>query len=143
MSIYHQCELDGIRILNQPRGTGKTTYLVYASSILKQPIIVPNRLVKEELIRRAEQLHIPIPEPMVLSWKLRGHDLKEQKVLVDEYPQFNQVLQDMLNQMGIKINDDSNWVYNEELQLVRGLAVFGLRPSIITCTKNEDKQIAL
>ena len=51
-----------MKIWNRPRGTGKTTRMLYASEYTGKNILVPNNERKHLLQMTAKQLHLDIPE---------------------------------------------------------------------------------
>lgn len=88
-----------MKIISLGRGQGKTTRLLYASEFNDAPILCANMRHKEDLIRRAREMNLFIPEPIcvheVFSGYTRGTDID--KVLVDDT---ELVLQNMLNTVG-------------------------------------------
>ena len=92
-----------MKIINLPRAKGKTTRLLYASEFQEIPILCVNDRYKEYLIDAAEELGLKIPEPIsvteVVSNRLRGNNIGDNGVLVDEAPM---VLQSLLNSFGLK-----------------------------------------
>lgn len=92
-----------MKIINLGRGQGKTTRLLYASEWQNIPILCKDVHAKADLIRRAQELGLNIPEP-IAAYELtcdviRGSDKAQKDMLVDEA---HWVLQRLLNSMGMK-----------------------------------------
>lgn len=92
-----------MKIINLPRGQGKTTRLLYASEFNDAPILCHTRASKDYLMDRANDLKLDIPEPIVVSDivnnKLRGNKAMDKDLLVDEAPY---VLQALLHCLGMR-----------------------------------------
>ena len=92
-----------MKILNLPRGYGKTTRLLYASEFNDAPILCANQISKQHLLDRAKQLHLNIPEPITPSEAILGGAFKtnisDKDILIDEAPM---VLQSLLSCLGMK-----------------------------------------
>lgn len=77
-----------MKIINEKRGSGKTTKLVYMSCLTRKPIVVMNESHKRYVEDMAKQLSLDIPEPMtvndIVNEKYRG--VRFDGVLVDEFP---------------------------------------------------------
>lgn len=90
-----------MKIINLGRGQGKTIRLLYASEFNDMPILCANIKHKEDLICRAKELNLYIPEPIcvcdVFSDKIKGNRDFDNGVLVDDT---ELVLQQMLNNIG-------------------------------------------
>lgn len=90
-----------MKIISLGRGQGKTTRLLYASEFNDAPILCANMGQKNDLIRRAREMNLFIPEPIcvheVFSGKTRGNRDFDNGVLVDDT---ELVLQQMLNNIG-------------------------------------------
>lgn len=71
-----------MRIINRPRGTGKTTQLIHASEIIQCPIICGTELSKQYIKNRADELGCNIPEPINVT-KTDKLDLENKQVLID------------------------------------------------------------
>ena len=75
-----------MRVINKERGKGKTTGLLYTSSIMNIPILTFNRENCNVLKENAYRLGFEIPEPIavsdLVSHKITGAGIRE--VLVDE-----------------------------------------------------------
>lgn len=91
-----------MKIINLPRGCGKTTRLLYASEFNDTPILCSNQTSKQNLIDRAKFLNLEIPEPILVSEITRGSAtktyLRDKDILIDEAPM---VLQSLLNSLGM------------------------------------------
>ena len=89
-----------MKIINLGRGQGKTTRLLYASEFNDTPILCCNETHKKHLLYRAKELHLDIPEPIIVSdffsQKIRGKRIEE--ILVDDA---EWVLQQLLYSMGL------------------------------------------
>ena len=92
-----------MKIINLPRGQGKTTRLLYASEFNDAPILCHTHASKDYLMDRANDLKLDIPEPIVISDivnnKLRGNKAMDKDLLVDEAPY---VLQALLHCFGMR-----------------------------------------
>lgn len=91
-----------MKIINLPRGGGKTTRLLYASEFNDAPILCKDNCAKQNLISMAKELGLEIPEPIAASEFttkiVRGSDIARKDWLVDEA---HWVLQNMLKSMGM------------------------------------------
>lgn len=91
-----------MKIINLPRGHGKTTRLLYASEFTNTPILCTSQTSKQHLLESAERLNLKIPEPITTSDVTMGGILKtslrDQDILVDEVPM---VLQYLLSNLGL------------------------------------------
>lgn len=91
-----------MKIINLPRGCGKTTRLLYASEFQDIPILCATCTQKDYLVSQAEKLGLVIPEPIVVSEitsnRVRGSNAAKMDLLVDEAPM---VLQTLLNSLGM------------------------------------------
>lgn len=92
-----------MKVINLGRGQGKTTRLLYASEFNDAPIICRDNCAKQNLLSRAKELGLEIPEPIAASEFttkiVRGSDIATKDWLVDEA---HWVLQNMLKSMGMK-----------------------------------------
>lgn len=77
-----------MKIINIPRGQGKTTRLLYASEFQNIPILCATYTQKGHLKDRAKELGLEIPEPVVVdeitSGKIKGKEEKYEKIFVDD-----------------------------------------------------------
>lgn len=91
-----------MKVINLGRGQGKTTRLLYASEFQNIPILCKDWSAKRDLLRRAKELGLNIPEPIAASdltyETIRGSDLRDKDLFVDEA---HWVLQRLLNSMGM------------------------------------------
>lgn len=91
-----------MKIINLPRGRGKTTRLLYASEFNDAPIICSTHAQKQHLIDSANKLGLNIPEPVVVgeitSGKIRCGNVIDKDILVDEA---HWVLQALLKYLGM------------------------------------------
>lgn len=77
-------EIFNMRILNQDRGTGKTTMLIHTSYTTGYPIIVPTRVMGDYIKSKAKQMGLNIPEPILFSDKTSLDKVTADKILIDE-----------------------------------------------------------
>jgi hypothetical protein len=92
-----------MKIINLPRGHGKTTRLLYASEFTNTPILCANQASKQHLLDRAKELNLNIPEPItpadVTMWGMFAtNTMRDRDILVDEAPM---VLQSLLGYLGM------------------------------------------
>ena len=91
-----------MKIINLPRGQGKTVRMLYASEFNDAPIICKDNCAKQNLLSRAKELGLEIPEPIAASEFttsiVRGSDMATKEWLVDEA---HWVLPNMLKSMGM------------------------------------------
>ena len=91
-----------MKIINLERGQGKTTRLLYASEFNDAPILCSTNTEKRYLMAQAKGYGLNIPEPIsvsdITSSKLRGSEIADKDILVDEAPM---VLQNLLSSLGI------------------------------------------
>ncbi len=91
-----------MKIINLPRGNGKTTRLLYASEFNNMPILCASQVSKQHLLENAEKLNLKIPEPITISDVTMGGvfktSVRDQDILVDEAPM---VLQFLLSYLGM------------------------------------------
>lgn len=91
-----------MKIINLPRGQGKTTRLLYASEFNNTPILCASQAYKQYLLDSAKRLKLNIPEPITTSDVVIGGvfktSMRDQDILVDEAPT---VLQYLLNHLGM------------------------------------------
>lgn len=91
-----------MKIINLPRGHGKTTRLLYASEFNNIPILCANHISKKHLLDSAKKLNLKIPEPITISAAVSGDifktSMRDQDILVDEAPM---VLQSLLSCFGM------------------------------------------
>jgi hypothetical protein len=92
-----------MKIINLGRGQGKTTRLLYASEFQNVPILCRDYNAKRNLLYRAQELGLNIPEPIAVSDltnnTIKTSDLKDKNIFVDEA---HWVLQSLLNSMGMR-----------------------------------------
>lgn len=88
-----------MKIISLGRGQGKTTRLLYASEFNDASILCANMRHKEDLIRRAREMNLFIPEPIcvheMFSDYTKGKEID--KILVDD---MELVFQQMLHNIG-------------------------------------------
>ena len=91
-----------MKIINLPRGHGKTTRLLYASEFTNTPILCTSQTSKQHLLDSAKRLNLDIPEPIIPSDVTMGGvfktSLRDKDVLIDEAPM---VLQSLLSCLGM------------------------------------------
>jgi hypothetical protein len=91
-----------MKIINLGRGQGKTTRLLYASEFQNVPILCKDWKAKRDILHRAQELGLNIPEPIAASdlthETIRSSDLANKNIFVDEV---HLVLQRLLNSMGM------------------------------------------
>lgn len=73
-----------MKIYNLPRGSGKTTRLLYISDYNKIPILCANINSKNLIRQMAYKQGLNIPEPICVSDLEKGKNLPYKEVLVDE-----------------------------------------------------------
>ena len=92
-----------MKIINLGRGQGKTVRLLYASEFQNIPILCKDLQAKANLMRRAQELGLDIPEPIaayeLTSEVIRSSDAAQKDIFVDEA---HWVLQKLLNSMGMR-----------------------------------------
>ena len=92
-----------MKIYNLGRGQGKTTRLLYASEFNDVPILCTTKDSKYMLMERAKIYGLNIPEPItvndIISNSVRGSEIINKDILVDEAPA---VLQSLLSNLGIR-----------------------------------------
>lgn len=93
-----------MKIINLPRGRGKTTRLLYASEFNNIPIICGTKVHKEYLLYKAKELDLKIPEPIVISEIpnpsiFDGTHFTDNGVLVDDA---EWLLQQLLQRCGVR-----------------------------------------
>ena len=92
-----------MKIINLERGKGKTTRLLYASEFNDMPILCSTNTEKKYLMEQAERYGLKISEPIsvndIVSNKLRGSEIADKDILVDEAPM---VLQNLLSSLGMR-----------------------------------------
>lgn len=91
-----------MKIINLGRGQGKTIRLLYASEFNYMPILCSTFKQKDLLVKRAYELGLKIPEPIVVSElttsRIQNSGAVDKDLLIDEAPM---VLQTLLNQLGM------------------------------------------
>lgn len=91
-----------MKIINLPRGRGKTTRLLYASEFNNAPILCANQTSKQHLLDVARELNLKISEPITPSDVTMGGvfktSMRDQDILIDEVPM---VLQSLLSCLGM------------------------------------------
>ena len=102
-----------MKIINLGRGQGKTTRLLYASEFNNAPILCANIKHKEDLIRRAREMNLFIPEPIcvheVFSDYTRGKEID--RILVDD---MELVFQQMLHNIGLHSDVEAMSITNND-----------------------------
>lgn len=92
-----------MKIINLPRGQGKTIRMLYASEFNYAPIICSTYAQKDYLLNQAEKLGLNIPEPIVASEitsnRIRGSKAADMNLLVDDA---HWVLQSLLKSLGMR-----------------------------------------
>ena len=73
-----------MRILNQDRGTGKTTILIHTSYSTGYPIIVSTEAMKCYIKNKAVSMGLNIPEPIVFTDRDSLDKVTSDKILIDE-----------------------------------------------------------
>lgn len=75
-----------MKIINRPRGTGKTTQLIYLSEVNRIPIVThePNYIID-----LAKRMGCDIPEPIAITKYIgltygRNYDNRQQKFYIDD-----------------------------------------------------------
>lgn len=91
-----------MKIINLPRGYGKTIRLLYASEFNDAPILCSNQTSKQNLLDQAKRLNLRIPDPITPSDVTKGGvfktSIRDKDILVDEAPM---VLLDLLKSLGM------------------------------------------
>lgn len=91
-----------MRVINKERGKGKTTGLLYTSSIMNIPILTFNRENCDVLKKNADRLGFEIPEPIAVTDLYHAEGkikiLNTNDVLVDETLS---VLENILKHFGV------------------------------------------
>lgn len=85
-----------MKILNMPRGTGKTTKLINTSEVTGYPILCSNLFMVDNVKKMAKKMGCDIPEPMTVA-DFRHKFYQDENVLVDEILA-NNLLATALNQ---------------------------------------------
>ena len=88
-----------MKIINLPRGQGKTTRLLYASEWQGIPILCGTYQQKRYLMDMAKELRLNIPEPIYVAEILKGSSTMDEDILIDEA---HWVLQMLLKNMGMR-----------------------------------------
>lgn len=103
-----------MKIINLGRGQGKTTRLLYASEFNNAPILCSNYKQKDDLLYKAKELRLNIPEPIcvgdLFTNKIRGKRY-DNGILVDDA---EWVLQQMLYSMGLHSEVEAITLTNEQ-----------------------------
>lgn len=76
-----------MNLINKPRGTGKTTQLVYTSATTGYPIVCHNCAMVGDIQKMAEELGCDIPKPVTVAEmrsSMNRGSKKYENVLVDE-----------------------------------------------------------
>lgn len=108
-----------MKVYDMKRGSGKTTYLIYLSNLLKIPILCHGAAHSEAIRQRAQAMGLEIPNPIYVG---RSRGYKPDAILVDE---LELVLRSLLKKEGLNTkvvaatytsnpNDTSN--INEEIK---------------------------
>lgn len=94
-----------MRIWNKPRGSGKTTRMLYASEYTGKSILVATKRQAHILERNAEQLGLTIPKVLsVTDFNDRDTNYCSREIIIDEMPS---VLEALITAVrpGTKISD--------------------------------------
>ena len=77
-----------MKIINIPRGYGKSTRAVWASELCDVPILTATERHKKLLKELAEKENVKMPDPITVSdlWKNKGGDTRflERGIIIDE-----------------------------------------------------------
>lgn len=75
-----------MKILNLPKGSGKTIRMLYASEFNDSPIVCCSEVRKANLLYMAKQNNIQIPTPISLSELIREerNNIQYDKCLIDD-----------------------------------------------------------
>ena len=94
------------RVINLPRGAGKTTRLLYASEFNNVPILCRLKATKEYLIDRAKRANIQIPNPITVDEFRSGN--RPRNVLVDDALCVLQEFVGRTTIVGLTLSDEEN-----------------------------------
>ena len=104
-----------MKIINLPRGSGKTTRLLYASEFNNTPILCVSQHHKQHLLDRAKELNLTIPEPITPSDVINGGtfktNLRETDLFIDDA---QAVLRHLLMGLGMMGNIKAIAITDEE-----------------------------
>lgn len=70
-------------VCNLPRGKGKTTYLIYRSHITGFPILCMTHQTKRNILQKARELEISIPDPITIDDYLNDYIYTNTKKIPD------------------------------------------------------------
>lgn len=76
-----------MNLINKPRGSGKTTQLIFTSVTVGYPIVCHNIAMVDNIQKMAEKLGCDIPKPVTIAEMRSGMNYgnkKYENVLVDE-----------------------------------------------------------
>ena len=88
-----------MKIINLGRGQGKTMRLLYASEWNDTPILCGTYQQKKELMYRAKELGLHIPEPICVAEVFNRDNVIDNDLLVDEA---HWVLEAFLKNIGMR-----------------------------------------
>lgn len=104
-----------MKIINLPRGYGKTTRLLYASEFNNAPILCVSQHHKQRLLDRAKELNLAIPEPITPSDVINGGvfktGLRDTDIFIDDA---QAVLRYLLSGLGMTGNIKAITITDEE-----------------------------
>ena len=74
-----------MKVIKRPRGSGKTTQLIYTSEITGYPIVVSDTTRAENLKKMAKEMNCNIPEPIIFgNFKYQILGKHRDKILIDD-----------------------------------------------------------
>lgn len=94
------------KIINLPRGAGKTTRMLYASEFNNVPILCGSLLAKQYLIDTARRAKIQIPTPITVNDFIKSRN-RPQDVLVDDALYVLQRFMDGTKIMGLTLSAEA------------------------------------
>lgn len=94
------------KIINLPRGAGKTTRMLYASEFNNVPILCRSVSTKQYLIDTARRAKIQIPTPITVNDFIKSRN-RPQDVLVDEALYVLQEFMDGTKIMGLTLSAEA------------------------------------
>ena len=103
-----------MKIINLPRGYGKTTRMLYASEFNDAPILCVSQHHKQHLLDRAKELNLQIPEPITPSDVMGGifkTSRGDTDILIDDA---QAVLRYLLSGLGMTGNIKAITITDEE-----------------------------
>lgn len=108
-----------MKVYDMKRGSGKTTYLIYLSNLLKIPILCHGATHSEMIKEKAQAMGLEIPNPIYVG-RTRGY--KPDAILIDE---LELIVQSLLKKEGLNAkvvaatytsNPDDTSNINEEIK---------------------------